>query len=123
MADRNELVSAAEYDRKLKELEFHNERRDERISEIIREAVAMTARINALEQYTQSRAVIEAREDERDKALHDRLGRMEESMKETKTEIKGEINAIKGIVPRSLWIIATAIVSAAVALFVKSMFP
>jgi hypothetical protein len=48
---------------------------------------------------------------------------MEESMKETKTEIKGEINAIKGIVPRSLWIIATAIVSAAVALFVKSMFP
>ena len=109
-----ELVNAAELMRELQGLVYKQERTDDRIAEIVKEAVAIEARVRALESYAQSRAIIEAREDERDKALHDRLTRMEEYAKETRTDIKGELNAIKSIAPRSLWLIATAIVSATI---------
>jgi hypothetical protein len=59
--------------------------------------------------------VTEAREDERDKALYERLTRMEDQIKET----RGEIKEIKGLGGRALWIVGSVVLTAIVAWVIK----
>jgi hypothetical protein len=115
MSEDDELVNAAKSARSLQELIFQQERQNDRIAEIIKEAFAIGARVRALESYAQSRAIVEAREDERDKALYDRLARMEDHITDTKSEIKG----IKGLGAKVLWTIASALILALVTFVLK----
>jgi hypothetical protein len=76
-----ELNNAADAIRQLQGLVYSNERTNEKIAEIVKEAFAIEARVRALEGYAQSRAITEAREDERDKALRSEVAGLREEIK------------------------------------------
>lgn len=113
--DTHGLVDAAAILRKVEALTLLKERHEEMIREGVKEALAIEARVRVLEAYAQTRAVTEAREDERDKALYDRLARMEDQIKETRVEIKD----IKSVGSKALWIVGSALLTALVAFVVK----
>jgi len=86
---------------RLDRLDNHVTRQGEMISSIIKEAVNVELRVRTLETYAQTRAVTEAREDERDKALMVQLGRMEK-----------DIESIKGLGSKALWVVGSAVLLA-----------
>lgn len=108
MPHDNDLVSAAEHARQLQAIAFQHERTEARILEIVKEAVAIEARVRALETSNQNRAIVEAREDERDKAMQERLARLEDG-----------IQAIRGSGSKVIWTIASAVILAVVAFVLK----
>jgi len=89
----------------------------EAISAVSQSYMTLEMRVRALEAKEQSNEVIRAREDERDKALYDRLGRMEEQIKETRVEIK----VIKSAGTRALWIVGSAALSGITIFVVKAV--
>jgi regulator of replication initiation timing len=111
---RDALVTAG-FARRIEHLAYQAERQRQTISDIVKEAVALDMRVRSLETFAQTRAVAEAREDERDKALYERLTRMEDQIKET----RGEIKEIKGIGSKALWIVGSALLTALVAFVIK----
>jgi hypothetical protein len=113
--DTHGLGDLAAIARRVEALTLLKERHEEMIREGVREAVAIEARVRILEAYAQTRAVTEAREDERDKALYERLTRMEDQIKET----RGEIKEIKGLGGRALWIVGSVVLTAIVAWVIK----
>ena len=58
--------------------------------------------------------IAEAREDERDKTLYERLTRMEDTFQDAVTGLRGEINKIGEFGRRIFWIAATPIITALV---------
>jgi hypothetical protein len=119
MADNDEhkhdLVNLAVIARRVDAIHYIVEKHGQTISEIVSEAVAIDMRVRSLEGLAQTRAITEAREDERDKSLYDRLGRMEEQIKETRAEIKG----IKSVGSRALWIVGSGLLTAVVGFILK----
>jgi hypothetical protein len=113
--DTHGLGDLAAIARRVEALMLLKERHEEMIREGVREAVAIEARVRILEAYAQTRAVTEAREDERDKALYERLTRMEDQIKDTRTEIK----EIKGLGGRALWIVGSVVLTAFIAWIIK----
>jgi hypothetical protein len=99
--DEHELVSLASLARRLEAISHLAERQREVISEIVNEAVALDMRVRSLENLAQTRAITEAREDERDKALYDRLSRIEDQIKD-----------IRGFGSKALWIIGGVLLTA-----------
>lgn len=87
--------------RRLQKLEQYMSQHGNSISELVKAHSSLDDRVKRLEELAQSRAITEAREDERDKALYGRLDRME-------AEIKG----IKGIGSKALWVFIAAIITA-----------
>ncbi len=75
------------------------------ISELALQTAAISRRVEHLESLAQERAITEAREDERDKALYARLDRMEGQIKDTREEIKD----MRGIGAKGLWVFMSAI--------------
>ena len=83
-------------------------------------------RLEKLEMLAQVRAITEAREDERDKALYSRLDRMEDQIKETQIslhnqieETKKDLMSVKGVGFKALWVFISAILVAAAAFLVR----
>lgn len=113
--DGHDVIAVAGFARRIEHLTYQAERQREGISEIVKEAAALAMRVRSLEAFAQTRAVAEAREDERDKALYERLTRMEDQIKET----RGEIKEIKGIGSKALWIVGSALLMALVAFIIK----
>lgn len=61
-----------------------------------------------------NRLLAEAREDERDKSLSDRLGRIERSIEDGLKGVKADINGMRGVWTRILWIAAGVVIPAAI---------
>ncbi len=61
-----------------------------------------------------TRLLAEAREDERDKALGDRLGRIENSIEKGIAAAIAEVNAIKGNFSKAFWIAMGTIIPAVI---------
>lgn len=101
--------------RRLEELERYVSNQGNSISEITKAHGALSGRVDHLESLAQERAITEAREDERDKALYDRLDRMEKSIEVTNKDIKD----LRGIGAKALWVFISAIIVAAAAFVVK----
>lgn len=113
--EKRELVNLATLGRRIEAIHHLAERQREAISEIVKEAVALDMRVRTLESLAQTRAVTEAREDERDKALYERLTRMEDAIKET----RGEVKDIKGAGGKALWIIGGLLITAIFTFIIK----
>jgi hypothetical protein len=111
MADddnKQDLVNLATIARRVEAVTHIAERQRESISEIVKEAVALDMRVRSLEALAQTRAITEAREDERDKALYDRLTRIEEQIKD-----------IRGLGGKVAWLIGSLLLTALVAFVIK----
>lgn len=93
---------------RLERLDHYITRQGEIISAIVKDVFALQARVQTLELYAETRRITEAREDERDKALYGRLDRIEK-----------DVDSIKGIGAKALWIVGSAIILAAVGFVLK----
>lgn len=86
------------------------------ITEIVQNSRILEGRISALEEWKVTRDIAAAREDERDKSLYDRLGRIETSVASGISSLKKDISAIRGFGWRVFWIAATPVVTAIIIL-------
>ena len=109
---------ARDYVRRITELERYAATQGTTIAEAVKAQAVLNERVLQLEQLAQSRAITEAREDERDKALYERLTRMETSIADT----RGEVREIKGIGAKALWVFISAILVAVATFLVKGGF-
>lgn len=85
------------------------------MSELVNQTSSLTRRVEHLEAQAQARAITEAREDERDKALYERLDRMEGSIK----TVDGKVEGLRGGVSKAVWIFGAAIITAFAAWLIK----
>lgn len=117
----NHNSSAAVINR-LEALEVYARTHGESITALTGTAVEQEKRIARLEELAQSRAITEAREDERDKALYRRLDLMDAEIAALRTETRKEFGAIKGVAARALGIFFGALILAVVAFLVSGGF-
>jgi predicted flavoprotein YhiN len=96
----------------LKRLDRHITRHGESLSTTLERVLLMDARLKLLEEYSITRKIAEAREDERDKNLKDQLQRMQDEISALRTETRDEIKSIKGVGTKALWIVAGAVILA-----------
>lgn len=99
---------AHDLQRRIEEVEKFVAQQGTSISSSIQNQASLTVRIERLESLAQARAITEAREDERDKALYARLDRM---------ELK--IGAIEGIGSKALWVFISTIIVAGATFIIK----
>lgn len=92
----------------LKRIDHYLTRHGEILSSYADRMALMDARLKLVEEYTVTRKIAEAREDERDKALYTRLDRIER-----------DIDGIKGLGAKALWVIGSAVLVALVAFVLK----
>lgn len=97
--------------KRLDEIERYSKVNTESISKIADLYSEADKRLKRLEELAQSRAITEAREDERDKALYSRLDRIEK-----------DVESIKGIGSKALWIFASAVIVAVATFLIKGGF-
>jgi len=74
----------------------------------------LTERVSDIEEWLVQRRIAEAREDERDKALYERLNRFEATLKEVADGLEAKINKIGEFGMRIFWVAATPVVVAIV---------
>ena len=115
MSGVEEMHTPPSVTQRLEKLEQYIAKQGESISSVAQEYLSLKSRVAHLEELAQSRAITEAREDERDKALYERLDRMETQIKDT----RGEIKDIRGIGSKALWVFISAIIVAAAAFMIK----
>lgn len=96
----------------LKRLDHHITRHGESLSTTLERVLLMDARLKLVEEYSITRKIAEAREDERDKNLKDQLQRMQDEISALRTETRDEIKSIKGVGTKALWIVAGAVILA-----------
>lgn len=126
--DKQELVNLGQVARRVDAVKHVTERQAEMISEIVREALALDVRVRSLEGLAQTRAITEAREDERDKALYDRLGRIEKNVEGFEgvsvkvATLTKDVDSIKGGVSKILWTIVLTVVAAIAGFAIKGGF-
>jgi hypothetical protein len=99
----------------LKRIEHYLTRHGEIMSSYNDRLTLMDARLKLVEEYTVTRKIAEAREDERDKALYARLDRMDGKM----NTIETDVNGIKGLGTKALGIVGSALLVALVAWVLK----
>jgi hypothetical protein len=99
----------------LKRIDHYLTRHGEIMSSYADRLSLMDARLKLVEEYTVTRKIAEAREDERDKALYERLDRMDGKMKTIETDVNG----IKGLGTKALGIVGSALLLALVAWVLK----
>jgi hypothetical protein len=123
--DGHSIGDLASIVRRVESLMLLKERHEEMIREAAKEAVAIDARVRVLEAYAQTRAITEAREDERDKVLYERLSKIErktdalEGIDTKIVTIRADVDAIKGNFSKLGWAVITAITIAVVAFVIK----
>lgn len=76
-------------------------------------------RIETLEGWRHNQNVVEAREDERDKSLYQRLDKIEKSIEVVGAESKSGINAIRGFGWKIFWLVAGTCVAVFVTFTLK----
>lgn len=101
----------------LNKLSQNEVRLGESISALTQAHNSLEMRVRTLEAKEQSNEVIRAREDERDKSLYEKLGRMEDQIKETRFEIKG----IKSVGSKALWIVGSTTLTGITLFVVKAV--
>lgn len=79
-------------------------------------------RLDRLEELAQARAITEAREDERDKALYRRLDEMDAKIEKMSKDTKADIAAIRGPLVKAVGIVLGAILLAIVTFMVAGGF-
>lgn len=84
------------------------------LSEIIRVQTEQHAELHELREWRVTRMMAEVREDERDKALSDRLSRMEEGIRSGIDSVKKDVQSIRSAGYRVFWIAMGTIVPAAI---------
>lgn len=84
------------------------------ITELVLNDQKQSASLKELEEWKLTRLLAEAREDERDKALGDRLGRIENSIEKGIAAAIAEVNAIKGNFSKAFWIAMGTIIPAVI---------
>jgi hypothetical protein len=99
----------------LKRLDHYITRHGESISSVIERVMLMDARLKLVEEYWVTRKIAEAREDERDKALYERLDRTDADIKALRSEVKD----MKGVGAKALWVIAGAVLLAVTTWVIK----
>lgn len=99
----------------IKKLSDNEIRLGESISALTLAHNSLEYRVRSLEDDKQNNAISRARDDERDKALYERLSRMEDEIKETREEIKG----IKNLGGRVLWLVSCILITALVGWVIK----
>jgi len=92
----------------LKRIDHYLTRHGEILSSYGDRMTLMDARLKLVEEYTVTRKIAEAREDERDKALYSRLDRIEK-----------DIDGIKGLGSKALWVVGSAVILAIVTFALK----
>lgn len=105
----------ADIQAELKRFDHYLTRHGESLSTVLERVMLMDARLKLVEEYTVTRKIAEAREDERDKALYERLDRMDGKMKTIETDVNG----IKGLGTKALGIVGSALLLAFVAWVLK----
>lgn len=85
------------------------------ISTVVEGQAALIRRVEQLEALSRAREITEAREDERDKALYDRLDRMDKSIAENNTKIEN----LKAIGAKALWVFMSAFIVGAATFIIK----
>lgn len=96
----------------LKRLDHHITRHGESLSTTLERVLLMDARLKLVEEYSITRKIAEAREDERDKNLKDQLQRMQDEISALRTETRADIKSIRGIGTKALGIVAGAVLLA-----------
>ena len=86
------------------------------ITEIVQSQRSLDLRLGELEEWKVTREIAAAREDERDKSLGERLGRIESSIADGLSGLKKDISSIRGFGWKIFWIAATPVVTAIVVL-------
>jgi hypothetical protein len=123
--DGHSIGDLAAIVRKVESLMLLKERHEEMIREAAKEAVAIDARVRVLEAYAQTRAITEAREDERDKVLYERLSKIErktdalEGIDTKVATIKADVDSIKGNFSKASWAALASLIGAIVFFIVK----
>lgn len=84
------------------------------LTEIVNSHRGLEGRISKVEEWQVSKQIAEAREDERDKALYDRLGRIEESIREGIAGVELKVGKITGFGSRIFWIAMGTVIPAIV---------
>ena len=77
------------------------------------------ARVEGLEQWRHSQNIVDAREDERDKALYRRLDAIEDSIKSVRDEGKENTDSITGFGWKIFWLVAATCVGVFVTFILK----
>jgi uncharacterized protein (DUF3084 family) len=95
-------------DDKVAKLVFYATRQGEGLMALQRRQNAVSDRVSKLEEREHIRQLAEAREDERDKRLDDRLAAMTKSIDAT----RDEVDKIKGLGYKALWVFGGAILLA-----------
>ena len=108
--------------KRLTDLEKYARTHGESISTVTKVAEDHERRLAYLEQLAQSRAITEAREDERDKALYKRLDGVDTEIASLRVETTKEFNAIKGVGSKALWVFFSAIILAVAAFVIRGGF-
>jgi hypothetical protein len=106
----------------LKRLDHHLTRHGESLSTTVERVLLLDARLKLVEEYSITRKIAEAREDERDKSLKDQLQRMQDEISALRTETRDEIKSIKGVGAKALWIVVGAIILAITTFALKGGF-
>lgn len=101
--------------RRIEELERFVSNHGTSISAMVENHAALSRRVEHLEALAQARAITEAREDERDKALYDRLDRMDDEIKGT----RGEVKDIRSIAAKAIWVFISAFIVAGATFVIK----
>lgn len=109
---------AYDHKRRIEELERFVAQQGTSISTVIQSTATLLTRIEKLESLAQARAITEAREDERDKALYARLDRMDDAIEKARDEIQD----IRGIGAKALWVFISAIILAITTFLIKGGF-
>jgi DNA repair ATPase RecN len=116
----------------LDRLSANEMRLGEAISAISQSHTSLEHRVRALEQAETSRAIISAREDERDKALYSRLDKIEKKVesidsiqgkvaevKRDVADVGEDVGKIKGNFSKASWTVISAVILAVVAWILK----
>lgn len=86
------------------------------ITEIVQDQRKLETRISEIEEWKVTKEIAAAREDERDKSLYERLGRIELGIEHSFTSLRKDIGAIRNFGWKIFWIAATPVVTAIVIL-------
>ena len=112
--------------RRVQELERHASNQGTTIATLVTAQADFLKRLERLEALAQMRAITEAREDERDKALYNRLDRMEDQIQAVKSDLQKQIEetkkdlmSFKGLGVKALWVFVSAFIVAFAAWIIK----